>query len=242
MHFMSTSHHFNPQYIYCLRFKSDRSGVEDVDGSMHIIIARSLELKPIVVNILNIVARIEKPMLLINTLVSAMLPTDSCIQDKWEDYEEEVYANYAFLSLWLRPEQIIPFKVQGSAFALCIFVPDQIEYNLSLGLAYAMLRAIKSSNDSNANVVSVAYEINRSGAFAIILLNEDYTETYWRVKSRAETQPNAFSEPCYGIPIAVTPDTPGTRASFQDRVLISSVVYRLWWVHLPLYCPKSNLD
>lgn len=43
-------------------------GVEDVNGTMHIIIARSLEMNPIIVNIMNVVPHMEKPLSLMNTL------------------------------------------------------------------------------------------------------------------------------------------------------------------------------
>ncbi len=129
-----------------------------------------------------------------------------------------------------------------AAFALCVFVPDKEGRNPAVGLAYTMIQAVKEYNDSTASVISVAHEISCAGAYAIILFDDTYDQTYTRLKLRAEAQPGSYLEPCYGIPVAVIPDSPVTRSGFRDRVLISSVIHCLWSVKPLLWLHKTNLD
>ncbi|KAK0469424.1 uncharacterized protein EV420DRAFT_1472657 [Desarmillaria tabescens] len=129
------------------------------------------------------------------------------IQDHWDQEEEEIYANNSVLTLYLRPEQVMTFSIDRAAFATCIFIPDRSDYNSSLALAFSMLGKMKDCQQEGGKVVSVAYEINGFGAFAILLFDRGYQNVYKKAKERAEEHPALHAEPCFHTPVSMTPDT-----------------------------------
>ncbi|KAK0450276.1 hypothetical protein EV421DRAFT_1899787 [Armillaria borealis] len=81
--------------------------VDDDEGSLQITVTRTLEMRPVIVNILNTAITMDKPLILMHSALDVMYqqPENASIQDHWDQDEEELYANNSVLSLYLRPEQ-----------------------------------------------------------------------------------------------------------------------------------------
>ncbi|KAK0429877.1 hypothetical protein EV421DRAFT_1913840 [Armillaria borealis] len=203
---------FHPERIFCLQFQSDYSSVDDDEGSLQITVMRTLEMRPVIVNILNTAIIMDKPLILMHSALDVMYqqPENASIQDHWDQDEEELYTN------------------NSATFATCVFVPDRSDYNSSLGLAFLMLRKMKDCEKEGGKLLSLAYEINGFGAFAIMLFDSGYQSVYQQVKDRAIEHPELYVEPCFHTPVDVTPDTTPVRTFFQDRILITDVFNRIW--------------
>ncbi len=103
----------------------------------------TLEMRPVIVNILNTAITMNKPLILMHVLTAAILGSEfipwpspcltTCTSSlktrpsriTGDQDEEELYANNSVLSLYLRPEQVMTFTVDKATFATCVFVPDR---------------------------------------------------------------------------------------------------------------------
>ncbi len=155
-------------------------------------------------------------------------PENASIQDHWDQDEEELYVNNSVLSLYLRPEQVMTFTVDKATFATCVFVPDRSDFNSSLALAFSMLRKMKDCEKDGRKLLSLAYEINGFGAFAIMLFDGGYQSVYQQAKDRSIEHPKLYAEPCFHTLVEVIPDTAPVRTFFQDCILITDVFNHIW--------------
>ncbi|KAK0433836.1 uncharacterized protein EV420DRAFT_1488931 [Desarmillaria tabescens] len=175
--------------------------MDDSTDDTVIVVSRTLEMKPVILNILNVAGSLAVPLSLMNVLVSAMVSKRSVIFDIWEPEEAEIYMEHSFLYLWLRPEQVMTTNIDGAQIALCIFILDSSSFNPCLALGYAMLNIVKDYGKEGV-VVSVAYEVNSFGAYAILLLGDGFQASYDEARRMAKDSPETYGD-SYGMQIAV---------------------------------------
>ncbi|KAK0444488.1 hypothetical protein EV421DRAFT_1735277 [Armillaria borealis] len=190
-------------------------------------VSRMLEMKPVILSLLNAAGHLSNPLTMMNILVSAMVSKSSIIHDIWEPEEAELYGEHSFLHLWLRPEQVMTTNVGDAQIAVCIFIPDLPSFNPCLALGFAMINFVKNYGKEGI-ILSIAFEVNSFGAYAILLLGEGFESSYDEAKWKAKESPDTYGDVCHGAPMTVLPENNrAVRSFFQDWILILRIYTHL---------------
>ncbi|KAK0196421.1 hypothetical protein F5146DRAFT_994364 [Armillaria mellea] len=200
--------------------------LDDSANDTIVVVSRMLEMRPVILSVLNAARRMSDPLTMMNILVSAMVLKTSIIHDNWEPEEAELYGEHSLLHLWLHPEQVTT-NVGNAQIAMCIFIPDLPSFNPCLALGFAMINFVKTCGE-NGIVLSIAFEVNLFGAYAILLLGKGFKSLYDKAKKKARESPDTHRDVCHGAPMTVFPENNWViRSFFQDRVLISRIYTHL---------------
>ncbi|KAK0234502.1 hypothetical protein EDD85DRAFT_792541 [Armillaria nabsnona] len=167
--------------------------MDDSTDDTVVVVSRTLEMKPVILSVLNAAGQLSNPLVMMNILISAMVSKNSIIHDIWEPEEAELYGEHSFLHLWLHPEQVMTTNVGDAEIAVCIFIPDLPSFNPCLALGFAMINFIKTYGKEGI-VLSVAFEVNSFGAYAILLLGKGFESSYDEAKRKAKESPDTHGD------------------------------------------------
>ncbi|SJL03182.1 uncharacterized protein ARMOST_06528 [Armillaria ostoyae] len=205
------SHLRTTTLTYCMRFLDDESSVRVEGNTLHITIAQLLSLRHVILRILNWSAEVHEINVLMNIMCTCLKPVNTVLIEDCNTLQASALSRDWVLFLWLKPEECSPFTTMGADYAIAIFIPfEKSSNNHYLSLSYALLRFVSRSamidgNQSKGNVVSIAYEFNKTGVFAILLLDGGFKYACEEAERAAQDYPEKYMASPHSIPMSTWP-------------------------------------